>query len=181
MNVKKGDALVIINAQNDFMQHGVLSVEGAEQIITPLNNTLKVFSWFELPVIAVREQHPIDHNSFENTPPHAIEESEGGEIIKELDLPKTTHYIDTGTETDTETQSAFEDTEIDGLFEELGIERIFVAGIDADGAILHTIKDAQDNGLNVVVLIDAVAFSNANEVLNSLMKLGVTIERVSPV
>ena len=60
----RGDALLVIDVQNDFLPGGSLAVPQGDQVIEPLNRWLSRFARAALPVFATRDWHPPDHRSF---------------------------------------------------------------------------------------------------------------------
>jgi nicotinamidase/pyrazinamidase len=90
--LKKGDALVIVDVQNDFLPGGSLAVEGGENIIAPLNRYIQAAQGKGLPIFATRDWHPPSHCSFKEQggiwPPHCIANSEGAQFPSELNSPK---------------------------------------------------------------------------------------------
>ncbi len=61
-----GDALVLVDVQNDFLPGGSLAVKGGDQVVPPLNRCIELFSQRKLPIFATRDWHPADHCSFED-------------------------------------------------------------------------------------------------------------------
>jgi hypothetical protein len=59
-----GDALLIVDVQNDFVANGALAVPGGREVIPVLRRYLALFAEHGLPVFATRDWHPPDHCSF---------------------------------------------------------------------------------------------------------------------
>ncbi len=59
-----GDALVIIDPQNDFLPGGSLAVPHSGEILAVINRYLGIFRERGLPVYATRDWHPKNHCSF---------------------------------------------------------------------------------------------------------------------
>ncbi len=87
----KGDVLVIIDIQNDFLPGGSLAVPEGDQVIPVLNGYIDRFINRQLPVFATRDWHPPDHCSFVQQggpwPEHCIAGSKGAEFAADLHLP----------------------------------------------------------------------------------------------
>ena len=62
--LQPGDALLIVDVQNDFVADGALAVPGGQEVIPPLRGYLALFAEHGLPVFATRDWHPPDHCSF---------------------------------------------------------------------------------------------------------------------
>ena len=59
-----GDALVMVDVQNDFLPGGALAVPDGDAVIRPLNRCASAFERDGLPIFATRDWHPADHCSF---------------------------------------------------------------------------------------------------------------------
>ena len=157
-----GDALLVIDVQNDFLPGGSLAVPGGDQVIGPLNRWLSRFSRAGLPVFATRDWHPPDHRSFAARggpwPPHCIAGSRGAEFAPGLRLPATTPLLEIGkgTHPDADAYSGFEDTELHARLQAAGVRRLFVGGLATDYCVLNTVLDARRLGYDVVVLDSAI-------------------------
>ena len=79
--VANGDALLVIDLQNDFLPGGRLAVPRGEEVIEPLNRTVRLFESRRLPVVTTRDWHPADHSSFQQQggpwPPHCVAGTNG--------------------------------------------------------------------------------------------------------
>jgi nicotinamidase/pyrazinamidase len=159
-----GDALIIIDLQNDFLAGGSLEVRGADAIITLLNRYIARFQAHHLPVIATRDWHPPDHCSFTDQggqwPPHCVAESIGAAFHANLTLPADAHIISKATARKTEAYSAFTGTGLFELLQSLHISRIFAGGVAAEYCVHNTVIDALQLGYSVVILQDAIQAIN---------------------
>ncbi len=61
---RTGDALLIIDLQNDFLPGGALAVPDGDAVITPLQGWVNRFARAGLPILATRDCHPVNHCSF---------------------------------------------------------------------------------------------------------------------
>ena len=147
------EALLIVDFQNDFTTGGTLEVPDGHAIAGRLNQ-LAVDPRFEI-VIATRDWHPPDHGSFEERggtwPVHCVQGTEGAELHPELDRSRLDLVIDKGQDPATEGYSAFEDTGLEELLRERGVDRVTVAGLATDVCVLNTARDALDLGFAVEV------------------------------
>jgi nicotinamidase/pyrazinamidase len=148
-----GEALIIVDFQNDFTPGGALAVERGDEIAEHLNE-LAADPRFEL-VIATRDWHPADHGSFEEQggvwPVHCVQDSDGAELHPGLDLKRVDVVLDKGEERDTDGYSAFDGTDLEQLLKERGIERVTVVGLATDYCVKHTALDARAAGFEVLV------------------------------
>lgn len=162
ITVQSGDALVLVDVQNDFLPGGSLAVPGADQVIDPLNRWLSRFSRARLPVFATRDWHPPDHCSFVERggpwPPHCVPGSPGAGFAAELQLPADppVTIINKGTSADADAYSGFEGTNLHTSLQVVGARRLFVGGLATDYCVLNTVRDACQLGYAVIVLERAI-------------------------
>jgi len=162
--VGRGDALVIIDFQNDFLPGGALSVEGANEIIPVLNSYLALFTARLLPIFATRDWHPANHCSFTgycgSWPPHCIASTGGAAFAADLALPADAVIISKATDREKDAYSGFEGTKLADLLREAAVTRLFVGGLATDYCVLNTVRDGVKEGFQVVVLRDAIRAVN---------------------
>jgi nicotinamidase/pyrazinamidase len=158
------DALIIVDVQNDFLPGGNLGVADGNAVIPVINDCIKLAKAKHLPMYATRDWHPTDHCSFvENGgtwPTHCVAGSVGAEFSEELELPKNITIIDKGTNRDKEAYSGFQGTDLLNQLNKKGVNRVIVGGIATDYCVLNTVNDALDNGLNVMLLTQAIRAVN---------------------
>lgn len=158
--LQAGDAMLVIDVQNDFLPGGSLAVPHGEEVIPVLNRYLYKFEGMHLPVFASRDWHPDKHCSFREQggpwPPHCVANTQGAEFAMSLQLPLGTTYISKATTAEADAYSAFEGTDLDRQLRELGIKRLFAGGLATDYCVLNTVRDALRLGYRVYVLDDAI-------------------------
>lgn len=59
-----GDALIVVDVQNDFLPGGSLPVERGDEVVPILNRWLDAAAARGVPVFATRDWHPLNHCSF---------------------------------------------------------------------------------------------------------------------
>jgi nicotinamidase/pyrazinamidase len=157
---RRGDALVIVEVQNDFLPGGCLGVPGGDAVIPVLNRYISTFRERCLPIFATRDWHPVNHCSFQMRggmwPPHCIAGTHGAEFPAALDVPGEATIISKATTADEEAYSAFEGTDFCARLRDLGVRRLFVGGIATEYCVLSTAHDASRLGFRVMLLEDAV-------------------------
>jgi nicotinamidase/pyrazinamidase len=155
-----GDALIVVDVQNDFLPGGSLAVADAEQIIPVLNGYIEAFNQRGLPVVATRDWHPREHCSFESEggpwPPHCIAGTIGAAFASTLNLPRDTFIVSKAQDKAIDVYSGFDGTELDALLQGRGVLRVWVGGLTTDYCVLNTVKDALTLGYSVCLLTDAV-------------------------
>ncbi len=176
-----GDALLIVDVQNDFLPGGGLAVPYGEAVIPILNRYLDYFSKQNLPILATRDWHPLNHCSFKQQgglwPEHCVAQTFGAEFPADLSLPEPTRIISKATHPDTDAYSGFQNTGLDSRLKSQGIRRLFIGGLATDYCVLNTVKDALQLGYTVYLLQDAVRAVNQNptdgeQALQDMMELG---------
>jgi nicotinamidase/pyrazinamidase len=148
-----GHALLIIDAQNDFLPGGALAVPAGDEIL-PRVRELIGSGAFDL-VVATRDWHPADHASFSEQggpwPPHCVQGTPGAEISDELPRQEIDVVIDAGYEPQLEGYSGFEETGLAKVLRDRGIERVTVVGLATDYCVRHTARDALAEGFDVTI------------------------------
>ena len=160
----EGDALLVVDVQNDFLPGGALGVPHGDEVVAVLNRCIALFVGKNMPVYASRDWHPAGHCSFREQggpwPPHCIADTPGAAFAAALELPPDATIISKADTPETDAYSAFEGTDLDTRLKAAGIKRLFVGGLATDYCVLNTVKDARALDYEVVVLGDAVRAVN---------------------
>jgi nicotinamidase/pyrazinamidase len=155
-----GDALVLVDIQNDFLPGGALAVPLGNEVIEPLNRSIGEFERHRLPIFATRDWHPDNHCSFRAQggpwPPHCIAGSLGAQFAAQLQLAPDVRIISKGTRVDADAYSGFQDTDLAQQLRNLGCSRLVIGGLATDYCVRATAIDALAAGFEVVVLADAI-------------------------
>ncbi len=184
-----GDALVIVDVQNDFLPGGALAVPHGDEVVPVLNRWIERFTARGLPVIATRDWHPPDHCSFQARggpwPPHCVAGTEGAAFAPGLRLPPDALVISKATEPDREAYSGFEGTALAERLRALGARRLFVGGLATDYCVLSTVRDARREGFEVVLIEDGVRAvdvrpGDGERALEEMRRLGTALVRTEP-
>jgi len=177
-----GDALILVDVQNDFLPGGALPIKRGGEILPTLNTLIARFVERALPVFASRDWHPLAHCSFHAQggpwPPHCIAGSTGADFAAGLRLPATATIISKATAVDADAYSAFAGTDLDRQLREAGVTRLFVGGLATDYCVLNTVLDAQRAGFDVVLLLDGIRAVNVhpgdgNQAIDQMRQAGV--------
>ena len=155
-----GDALIVVDVQNDFLPGGALAVPDGNAVIAPLAALSARFAAAGRPVIATRDWHPANHCSFAAFggcwPPHCLAGAVGADFAPGLDLPASAWVIDKATTADADAYSGFGGTQLDAVLHSAGVQRLIVGGLATDYCVLQTVLDARRLGYQVVVPAGAV-------------------------
>lgn len=115
-SIGPGDALLVIDVQNDFLPGGSLAVGDGDAVIAPLNRVLALFAQRRLPVFAIRDWHPPDHCSFTTQggpwPVHCVAGTKGAGSPAALHLPTSTTVVSKAVAAERDAYSGFERTEL---------------------------------------------------------------------
>jgi nicotinamidase/pyrazinamidase len=146
-------ALIIVDFQNDFTPGGALAVPEGDSI-APRLNELAASGDYDL-VVATRDWHPADHNSFAEQggpwPVHCVAGTQGAELHPDLDRSRIDVIVDKGQAVDTDGYSGFEGTDLEQLLRERGITQVTVVGLATDYCVKNTALDALGAGFAVTV------------------------------
>jgi nicotinamidase/pyrazinamidase len=111
-------------------------------------------------IVATRDWHPPDHESFAAQggpwPAHCVAGSHGAEFHPSLDRAAIDWIADTGTTATAAGYSGFEATELEQRLRDRGVDEITVCGLATDYCVKHTVLDALRAGFAVKVVADAV-------------------------
>lgn len=157
---RPGDALIVVDVQNDFLPGGSLAVPDGDGVVAPLNTLIETFEARGLPIFATRDWHPQNHCSFHARggpwPPHCIAETPGAQFAAGLRLPASAIIVSKATTPDKDAYSGFGDTELDVLLRKADVQRLFIGGLATDYCVLNTVRDALSLGYEVMLVSDAV-------------------------
>ena len=163
---RPGDALLIIDVQNDFLPGGSLAVPDGDAIIVPLNSVIATFQEAGLPIFATRDWHPANHCSFlENGgswPVHCVRGTAGAAFAPTLALPSDTVIISKDVQPAINSYSGFAETSLQEQLRSQRIVRLFVGGLATDYCVLNTVKDALAAGFQVLVIEETIRAVNVH-------------------
>lgn len=155
-----GDALLVVDVQNDFLPGGALGVPRGDEVVPPLNRMISRWRELGLPVVLTRDWHPAGHCSFHGQggpwPPHCVAATPGALFAPSLVVPADALITSKGTDPRREAYSAFQETGLGDHLRRLGVRRVFIGGLATDYCVRATGEDARAEGLEYVVLTDAV-------------------------
>ena len=169
-------ALILVDIQNDFLPGGTLAVPDGNAVITVAN---KIQGFADL-VIATQDWHPPEHQSFASNhpgknpmdvidlhglnqtlwPDHCVQGSSGADFPAQLDMNKVEAIFRKGMEVTIDSYSGFFDnghkksTGLGDYLKGRKIDTVYVLGLAGDVCVLHTIRDAMEQGFNAVLIDD---------------------------
>ena len=194
------EALLVIDPQNDFCEGGALAVQGGAGIMPLINQLSERFA----KVIVTQDWHTPDQISFASNhpgaapfteievaygrqmlwPDHCLQGSVGADFHPEVKptLDRAVAVIRKGYNPAVDSYSGFFEndhrtpTGLAGLLRDLGVTRVFLAGLALDYCVRFTAEDAVREGFEAVVITDAsraIAPQTEAAALDSFRALGV--------
>lgn len=155
----RGDALLVVDVQNDFCPGGALPIEQGDAVVPVLNTWIAAAVSAGIPVYASRDWHPQAHVSFRESggpwPVHCLQDSPGAQFRADLRLPEDAVKITKGVRFDHDQNSAFDETGLAADLQRHGIRRLWIGGLAQDVCVLATVLDARAAGFGVTVIRDA--------------------------
>lgn len=201
MNIGPADALLVIDPQNDFCEGGALAVAGGAGIMPLINRLAERFD----KLIATQDWHTPDQISFASNhegatpfteievaygrqmlwPDHCLQGSVGADFHPDVKptIDRALAVIRKGYNPAVDSYSGFFEndhqtrTGLAGLLRDLGVKRVFLAGLAFDYCVRFTAEDAVREGFEAIVITDAsraIAPETAAAAHDSFRALGVT-------
>lgn len=137
--VKGKPALVVMDIQNAYMPH--MDVADTGMGLAMINATIELFRAHGLPVIRVYHTDP------------ARGPQQGSEAFE---FPDTVVICDTDPMVVKTHPSAFNQTELDRMLREQGVDTVFLSGLSAIGCVMATYWDADRLDYRVFMVRDAL-------------------------
>jgi nicotinamidase/pyrazinamidase len=156
--MQSGDALLLVDVQNDFCPGGALPIPAGDAVVPVLNRWIEAAGAAAVPVYASRDWHPANHLSFAEQggpwPPHCLQDSDGARFHPDLALPEQAIKVTKGVRFDQDQYSAFDQTGLAGEMRHRGISRIWLGGLAQDVCVAATALDARREGFEVLLIRD---------------------------
>jgi nicotinamidase/pyrazinamidase len=180
-----GDALLIIDVQNDFCAGGRLAVPDGDAVVPMLNRWIAAARRARIPIVASRCWHPAGHVSFRERagpwPPHCVQGTRGAEFHPALELPTGVLIVTKGEDPDRDNYSDFHQTNLAEQLRRQGVHRLWVGGLALDYCVRATALDAIREGFEVHVIRAAtravdVTAGDGDRALAEMVAAGASIE-----
>jgi len=185
MGFEPGDALLIVDVQNDFCAGGSLAVPEGEAVVPVLNQWIDEANAKGIPVFASRDWHPRNHISFKSRggpwPPHCVQGTSGAAFHSDLKLPPDVEIISKAEEADKDSYSAFGETDLAERLRERNVKRVWIGGLAQDYCVRATALDAIHQGFIVHLITGAtravdVHPGDGQKALEEIRKAGAILE-----
>ncbi|MEX2142256.1 MAG: nicotinamidase [Pirellulales bacterium] len=165
--LRPGDALILVDVQNDFCPGGALPVNEGDEIVPVLNRWIEAAKKARAKIVASRDWHPPDHVSFRPRggpwPVHCVQNTPGAELHPDLKLPARTSVVSKGTDPDRDSYSAFDGTRLGRNLKRRGVHRVWVGGLALDVCVRATVLDALKAGFEVHLIKAGTRAVNVGE------------------
>jgi len=171
-----GDALLVVDLQNDFCPGGALAVAGGDAIVAPINRLAERFRH----VLLTQDWHPPNHGSFASQhagaspfqtievaygpqtlwPDHCVQGTWGADFHEALAPERAELVLRKGFHREIDSYSAFVEndrrtrTGLAAYLGERGLKRLFLAGLATDFCVHFSALDGRAAGFEIVVLED---------------------------
>jgi nicotinamidase/pyrazinamidase len=172
-----GDALIIVDVQDDFCPGGALAGPECDAVVPPINRLAGRFAH----VLLTQDWHPPGHSSFASShagrqpfetielaygpqtlwPDHCVQGSAGAQFHRDRAATKAELVIRKGYDPAIDSYSAFYEndqktpTGLTGYLRSRGFTRVFLAGLATDFCVAFSAADAAREGFEAVVIEDA--------------------------
>lgn len=154
-------ALLVIDMINDFVT-GKFENERAEEIIPNIKRLSGAARSSDIPLIFVCDNHEEGDSEFSVWDRHAVVGTEGSEMVPGLEVSENDYKLEKSK------YSAFFDTELDSLLDDLDVDKLVLTGVLTHICIQHTAADAFYRDYEVIVPEDAVEDVSDNLHENSI-------------
>jgi len=166
IKLKPGDALLLVDIQNDFLPGGSLGVPNGNRVLAPINLAIRLFHDKGFPILATRDWHPEKHCSFKSQggpwPVHCVAGTRGAQFSSALNFPEGILVISKATSEKFDAYSGFQGTDLVQIIKKLEVKRLFIGGLATDYCVLNTVKDALNLGFQVILIKNAIQAVNVS-------------------
>jgi nicotinamidase/pyrazinamidase len=156
----RGDVLLLVDVQNDFLPGGALTVRDGDAVLAPLRHCIEAFGRRGLPIFITRDWHPPRHCSFHEQggpwPPHCVAGTAGAEFPGALHLPSGVRIISKASSPEVDAYSGFQGTDLAAQLRSASCQRVLIGGLATDYCVRATALDARAHGFEVLLLTDGV-------------------------
>ncbi len=182
INIDKGDALLVVDMQNDFCPGGALAVEGGDLIIDGINEIMELFHSKKCVVVLTQDWHPKNHLSFASNqdgknpgdeyssedgtigpvlwPDHCVQGTNGAAFHERLNSDLANAIIRKGMNPKMDSYSGFlendkeTETGLVGYLESLQVDRLFICGLALDYCCYYSAIDGAFFGFETFFIVD---------------------------
>jgi nicotinamidase/pyrazinamidase len=161
MELEQGDALLLVDPQNDFCPGGSLAVPEGDQVMPVLSAWARAAEQADVPIFVSRDWHPPKTTHFKDYggvwPPHCVQGTPGAEFHADLRLPSSAIIVSKGMGETEDAYSAFQARDDSGrmlseLLQARHVKRLFVMGLATDYCVKASALGGIEHGLQVTLV-----------------------------
>jgi nicotinamidase/pyrazinamidase len=166
---EKGDALLLVDPQNDFCPGGSLGVPDGHAVIPVLNAWSAAAEQAGVPIFITRDWHPPRTTHFAEFggvwPPHCVAGTLGAEFHPGLVIPAQAIVVSKGMGESEDAYSAFQGRDGSGtplatLLRARDIRTLYIMGLATDYCVKESVLAGLRHGFRVTVVHDGIRAVN---------------------
>ncbi len=156
-----GEALLLVDPQNDFCPGGSLPVAEGDQVMPVLNAWAGAAAQAGIPIFVSRDWHPPRTTHFKDLggvwPSHCVQGTSGSDFHPDLRLPADAIVVSKGMGETEDAYSAFQARDEAGrslaeLLRERGVRHLYVMGLATDYCVRSSALSGLEQGFRVTVV-----------------------------
>ena len=164
-----GDALLLVDPQNDFCPGGSLAVADGDRVMPILSAWATAAERAGVPIFVSRDWHPPRTTHFKEFggvwPPHCVMGTHGAAFHPEFRSPSSATIVSKGMGESEDAYSAFQARDETGvllgaLLEQHGVRHLYLGGLATDYCVRSSALDALTNGFRVTLVPDGMRAVN---------------------
>jgi len=164
-----GEALLIVDPQNDFCPGGSLGVPDGDLVMPVLNQWAAAAERDGAPIYISRDWHPRRTTHFAEFggvwPPHCIVGTRGAEFHPEFEAPASAIVVSKGIGEHDDDYSAFharldDGTRLSELLRARGVDSLYVMGLATDYCVKESVLMGLQHGFKMSVVAEGIRAVN---------------------
>jgi len=186
---ESGDALLLVDPQNDFCPGGSLAVVDGDAVMPVLNAWAAAAELAGAPIFVSRDWHPPRTTHFAEFggvwPPHCVAGTPGAEFHPALAVPADAIVVSKGMGEDEDAYSAFQardgtGTPLATLLRARGISRLVIMGLATDYCVKESVLAGLHQGFAMKVVPAGIRAVNlqahdGEEALQAMQQAGASL------
>jgi nicotinamidase/pyrazinamidase len=157
-SLEAGDALLLVDPQNDFCPGGSLPVAEGDQVMPVLSAWAKAADQAGVPVFVSRDWHPARTTHFKDFggvwPAHCVQGTRGADFHPDLRLPSSAVVVSKGMGETEDAYSAFQacderEVMLGDLLRDHGVRHLYVMGLATDYCVKASALAGLEHGFRV--------------------------------
>jgi nicotinamidase/pyrazinamidase len=169
--LKPGDAVLVVDPQNDFCPGGSLAVPDGDKVMPVLNAWIAAAEQASVPIFISRDWHPPRTTHFADSggvwPPHCVAGTRGAEFHPALKVPSEAVIVSKGMGETEDAYSAFQardanETSLDQLLRTRNVQHVYVMGLATDYCVKASALSGIEHGFRVTLVPDGMRAVNLN-------------------